>query len=56
MCVGRRIAELEMHLLLAQLVEQFQMKYPPGEDVEPFMRGVTIPDRAVRVKFEDREV
>ena len=56
MCVGRRIAELEMHLLLAQLVQQFQMKYPPGEEVEPFMRGVTIPDRAVRVKFEDREV
>ena len=54
MCVGRRIAELELHLLLARLVSQFQLGFPEGEEVEPTVRGVTIPDRPVRVQFEDR--
>ena len=56
MCVGRRIAELELHLLLARIVQQFEISYPPdAENVEPFCRGVTIPDRALRVKFADRQ-
>ena len=56
MCLGRRIAELELHLLLARIVQQFEISYPPdAENVEPFMRGVTIPDRPVRVKFVDRQ-
>ena len=56
MCLGRRIAELELHLLLARIVQQFDISYPPGvEEVEPFVRGVTIPDRPVRVKFVDRK-
>ena len=55
MCVGRRIAELELHLLLARIVQQFEISYPPGaEKVECLTRGVTVPDRAVRVKFVDR--
>ena len=56
MCLGRRIAELELHLLLARIVQQFDIRYPPGaEEVEPLVRGLTIPDRPVRVKFVDRE-
>jgi len=56
MCVGRRIAELELHLLLARIVQQFEISYPPdAENVEYFSRGVTVPDRAVRVKFIDRQ-
>lgn len=55
MCIGRRIAELEMYVLLTRLVQEFHIKYPIGEEVEPFMRGVTVPDRAMRVKFEDRK-
>ncbi|KAJ7340046.1 hypothetical protein OS493_002769 [Desmophyllum pertusum] len=56
MCLGRRIAELELHLLLARIVQQFEISYPPdAENVEPFMRGVTIPDRALRVQFVDRQ-
>ena len=55
MCVGRRIAELELHLLLARIVQQFEIRYPPDADeVEPFFRGLMIPDRPVRVKFVDR--
>ncbi|KAL9957729.1 hypothetical protein ACROYT_G034665 [Oculina patagonica] len=56
MCLGRRIAELELHLLLARIVQQFEISYPhDAENVEPFVRGVTIPDRAVRAKFIDRQ-
>ena len=56
MCLGRRIAELELHLLLARIVQQFEICYPSdAENVEPYVRGVTIPDRAVRVKFVDRQ-
>ena len=56
MCIGRRIAELELHLLLARIVQQFDISYPPdAENVEYFTRGVTVPDRAVRVKFVDRQ-
>jgi len=56
MCVGRRIAELELHLLLARIVQQFEISYPPdAENVEPYCRGVIVPDRAVRAKFIDRQ-
>ena len=56
MCLGRRISELELHLLMARIVQQFDISYPPeAENVEPFMRGVTIPDRPVRVQFVDRK-
>ena len=56
MCLGRRIAELELHLLLARIVQQFEISYPSdAENVEPYVRGVTIPDRAVRAKFIDRQ-
>ena len=55
MCIGRRVAELELHLLLARIVQQFDIQYPPDEVVEPLMRGTTIPDRPVRVKFIDRK-
>ena len=55
MCLGRRIAELELHLLLARIVQEFEIRYAPvHEIVEPFVRGVTIPDRPVRVQFVDR--
>ena len=55
MCIGRRIAELELHLLLARIVQQFEIHYPPGAElVEPFIRAILISDRPVRVKFMDR--
>ena len=56
MCPGRRIAELELHLLLARIVQQFDIRYPSdAEEVKPYIRGVTIPDRPVRAKFVNRK-
>lgn len=55
MCVGRRIAELEMHLLLTRIVQEYQVLYPHSEDVEPENRGTVCPDRDVRVKFIKRQ-
>ena len=28
MCLGRRIAELELHLVMARIVQQFDISYP----------------------------
>ena len=40
--------------LMARIVQQFDISYPPGaKNVEPFIRGVTVPNRPVRVQFVD---
>lgn len=54
MCVGRRIDELEMHLLLSRIVLEYKVLYPHEDDVEPETRGSVVPDRDVRVKFIKR--
>ena len=52
MCLSQRISKLELHLLMARIVQQFDISYSPeAENVEPFMRGVTICDRPVTVQF-----
>lgn len=54
MCAGRRIAEMELYLLATRLVSKYHLQYPENEFVEPYMRGVIIPDRPLRVKFVNR--
>ena len=56
MCIGRRLAETELYLLLARVVQEFDVQYPQSEVVEPFNRGVTMLDRQVRVKFVGRKL
>ena len=52
MCLGRRIAELELHLLMGRIVQQFDISYPPeAENVELFIRGVTISDTPIKLQF-----
>ena len=56
MCLGRLIAKLELHLAMARIVQQFDISYPPeAENMQPLIRGVTITDRPVRVRFVDRK-
>ena len=55
MCVGRRIAETEMYLLLTRLIQNFHISNVSQEVVEKSFHGiVTIPDRPIRVKLYDR--
>ncbi|KAE8299611.1 Sterol 26-hydroxylase, mitochondrial [Larimichthys crocea] len=54
-CVGRRIAELEMYLVLFRLIRQFEVKPDPtmGE-LKCINRTVLIPDKPVSLHFVDR--
>lgn len=54
-CVGRRIAELEMYLLLFQLIRQFEIKPDPtlGE-LKSINRSVLVPDKQLNLHFVDR--
>ncbi|ROL50455.1 Sterol 26-hydroxylase, mitochondrial [Anabarilius grahami] len=54
-CVGRRIAELEMHLALARLIKLFEIRPDPtvGE-VQSVYRSVLAPDRQVNLHFVER--
>lgn len=56
MCVGRRVSELEQYLLLARIIQNYQLFYPADEIVERSIHGlVIIPDRQVKVQFVKRE-
>ncbi|PFX18324.1 cytochrome P450 27C1-like [Stylophora pistillata] len=54
MCIGRRIAEAEIYLLTAKLIQRFTMEYhdePMGTKLSFF----AVPDRPLKIKFIDRE-
>ena len=51
MCLGRRLAELEMQILLVKILQQFRLDIEPGHNVSQYMRGTSIPDKPIRVKF-----
>uniref|UniRef100_A0A8C2KS18 Cytochrome P450 family 27 subfamily A member 1 n=1 Tax=Cyprinus carpio TaxID=7962 RepID=A0A8C2KS18_CYPCA len=55
-CVGRRIAELEMHLGLARLIKLFEIRPDPtvGE-VQSLTRAGIVPDRQVNLHFVERK-
>ncbi|KAJ7345990.1 hypothetical protein JRQ81_001940 [Phrynocephalus forsythii] len=55
-CVGRRIAELEMHLALARLIRIFLLK-PDHQsmEVKPLARIVLVPDKPINLQFLHRE-
>ncbi|XP_055887015.1 cytochrome P450 10-like isoform X3 [Biomphalaria glabrata] len=53
MCIGRRIAEQEMHIVLSKIVEKFQLSYQ-HDDLEPVLSTMMVPDRPVKIKFTAR--
>ncbi|XP_064182855.1 sterol 26-hydroxylase, mitochondrial-like isoform X1 [Anguilla rostrata] len=54
-CVGRRIAELEMHLALSRIISLFEIRLDPhiGE-VKAHNRTVLVADRQVNLHFVER--
>ncbi|XP_063144981.1 sterol 26-hydroxylase, mitochondrial isoform X2 [Candoia aspera] len=54
-CVGRRIAELEMHLALARIIQKFLIRPDPqSTEVKPLARIVLVPDKPINLDFLDR--
>ncbi|XP_017325369.1 sterol 26-hydroxylase, mitochondrial [Ictalurus punctatus] len=55
-CVGKRIAELEMHLALARMIKLFEVKPDPSiGEVKVLNRIVLVADRQVNFRFLERK-
>ncbi|XP_059174082.1 cytochrome P450 10-like [Physella acuta] len=54
MCIGRRLAEQEMHITLSKIIQNFTLSYN-HDDVEPVLNTMMTPDRPVLVQFTPRE-
>ncbi|XP_037379953.1 sterol 26-hydroxylase, mitochondrial [Talpa occidentalis] len=55
-CVGRRIAELEMHLLLTRLIQQYEVVLAPETgEVKDMARIVLVPNKKVGLRFLQRQ-
>ncbi|KAL3055938.1 hypothetical protein OYC64_018609 [Pagothenia borchgrevinki] len=54
-CLGRRVAELEMYLLLSRLIKQYEVRPDPtGTTVEPITRTLLCPATPINLQFLDR--
>ncbi|PIO29930.1 hypothetical protein AB205_0039820, partial [Aquarana catesbeiana] len=55
-CLGRRVAELEMHLALSQLIRQFQLLPDPEmKEAKAKNRVVLVSDIPINLQFIDRQ-
>jgi len=54
-CIGKRLAELEMWLLVTKVIKNFRVVYDMNEhgEIKPITRLVCIPDKPLRFKFID---
>ncbi|XP_054643786.1 sterol 26-hydroxylase, mitochondrial isoform X1 [Dunckerocampus dactyliophorus] len=54
-CLGRRVAELEMYLLLSTLIRHFEVRPDPsGTAVTPITRTLLCPAKPINLQFVDR--
>ncbi|XP_053395219.1 cytochrome P450 10-like isoform X2 [Mercenaria mercenaria] len=53
MCIGRRFAEQELHIILTKIVQNFKLEYH-HEPIEPVLNTVMTPDRPLVLKFIPR--
>ncbi|KAF4086800.1 hypothetical protein AMELA_G00088500 [Ameiurus melas] len=56
-CLGRRVAELEMYLILSQLIKHYEVRPDPsGRTVKPITRTLLVPATSIDLQFIDRQV
>ncbi|XP_049639034.1 25-hydroxyvitamin D-1 alpha hydroxylase, mitochondrial [Suncus etruscus] len=54
-CMGRRLAELELQVALAQILIHFEVQPEPGAaPIKPMTRTVLVPERSINLQFLDR--
>ncbi|XP_036885994.1 25-hydroxyvitamin D-1 alpha hydroxylase, mitochondrial isoform X4 [Sturnira hondurensis] len=54
-CMGRRLAELELQMALAQILIHFEVQPEPGATpIRPKTRTVLVPERSINLQFVDR--
>ncbi|XP_013779180.1 cytochrome P450 315a1, mitochondrial-like [Limulus polyphemus] len=53
-CIGRRVAEIQMELLLARTVQAFHLEDANMRDVGIIMRMITTPDEPIKLRLRDR--
>uniref|UniRef100_A0A3Q0QV11 Cytochrome P450 family 27 subfamily A member 3 n=1 Tax=Amphilophus citrinellus TaxID=61819 RepID=A0A3Q0QV11_AMPCI len=54
-CLGRRVAELEMYLLLSRLIKHYEVRPDPaGTPVKPMTRTLLCPATPINLQFLDR--
>ncbi|XP_051566709.1 sterol 26-hydroxylase, mitochondrial-like [Myxocyprinus asiaticus] len=55
-CLGRRVAELEMYLLLSRLIKHYEVHPDPsGRTVKPITRTLLVPATSIDLQFIDRQ-
>ncbi|XP_034731598.1 cytochrome P450 27C1-like [Etheostoma cragini] len=55
-CIGKRVAELEMHLALTRLIQKFHIGVSPlTTDVKAKTHGLLCPATPIHLQFIDRE-
>ncbi|XP_046902029.1 cytochrome P450 [Hypomesus transpacificus] len=56
-CLGRRVAELEMYLILSRLIKHYEIRADPaGSTVKPITRTLLVPSTPINLQFVDRKV
>lgn len=56
-CLGRRVAELEMYLILSRLMKHYEVRPDPaGTTVKPITRTLLCPAKPINLQFLDRVV
>ncbi|XP_060909082.1 sterol 26-hydroxylase, mitochondrial [Labrus mixtus] len=54
-CLGRRLAELEMYLLMSRLIKTYEVRPDPaGTEIKPITRTLLCPATPINLQFLDR--
>ena len=51
--LGRRVAELELHIALAHLMRNFRVEYPAESPLGYIIKHTLVPDRRMDLKLMD---